>query len=276
MRYIQAAEKIRQDTRVLPYWLPDWYIKQITDKWSDFIVRTDDQRPDATIMRNAIDKLTFYTNYTEGLEEFKNYLYYGILFKYRNTPAAPEMHLYGRRLLPEFYIYRSFINTTGDISVQPDYYNQEIIKAYSVGYYNLAIKLLSLTKTMQGITEMKYSWYYDPKFELSYTSLGLLFYQKQKYEEAEFYYKQLLTINPGSAAAHNALGVIYAQLNNLAESVKHLEKSVSLGPTAETYNNLGGVYYKLGNKQSALDMFRKALELDPNNATARKNYEIVR
>jgi tetratricopeptide (TPR) repeat protein len=257
------------------YWLPDWYIIQITNRWKDFIVNPNDQNPDATLIRNSIGKTVFYTNYTDGLEEFKNFGYAGVLFKFDNKPLLKITNELSRYLLSEFYVYRSFVNTAGDCTVKPDYYNQEIIKAYSVAYYNMGIRLLSTTKTAVGDKELQTCAFFDPGFDLAYWSLGLLYYQKQMYVQSEKYYRLLVQLKPDDSKSRNALGVVFVQLGKIDNAVQQLEHAARLNPTAEIYNNLGGAYFKQNNKQKAVESYQKSLQIDPNYADAQRNYQTV-
>jgi len=50
---------------------------------------------------------------------------------------------------------------------------------------------------------------------------------------------------------------------------------VGLGK-AELFLKLGNICYKLGQKEDAIEQWKKALELDPKNRVAKRNIEMVR
>jgi tetratricopeptide (TPR) repeat protein len=59
--------------------------------------------------------------------------------------------------------------------------------------------------------------------------------------------------------------------NHLQEAIAILSLSVSLYPdSSDAYGHLGGVYVKAGQKQQAIDNYRKALERNPENEESKK------
>ena len=72
------------------------------------------------------------------------------------------------------------------------------------------------------------------------------------------------------AKAQVQFGIRVAQLGLWREAVTHWERAVKLDPTyAPAYNNLAIGYEHQGD-------FEKALELSPNNAYIKQNYELFR
>ena len=72
----------------------------------------------------------------------------------------------------------------------------------------------------------------------------------------------------------NALGFSYFQLKNYDRSIENLNKVVEIDPySAIDYASLGSNYREKGDIKTAIDMFEKALTLDPNMTSARENLE---
>ncbi len=97
-------------------------------------------------------------------------------------------------------------------------------------------------------------------------------------EIAKKHYTQALTINSLSKEAYIALGGIF--LNSieqyLEEGTALFNQAIKVFPQEKDfYNNLGYFYIKKGDEQSALNIYYKALQLDPNYEFARKNYSIL-
>ena len=72
--------------------------------------------------------------------------------------------------------------------------------------------------------------------------------------------------HPQNAHAHNCLGTIYLNQNNLSEAEKSFKKSCSLEPAfAEANNNLANTLLKKNKVKLALKYFNIALDIDPKN-----------
>ena len=65
------------------------------------------------------------------------------------------------------------------------------------------------------------------------------------------------------------------ELGRLAEAARHFEASLNVEPRAEIYSDLGFTKARLGKWDEALADYRKALELDPNCASAHVNLAVA-
>lgn len=74
-----------------------------------------------------------------------------------------------------------------------------------------------------------------------------------------------------------AFGIEVARLGLWREAVYRWEKAVELDPdNASARNNLAVAYEQSGEFESANDEYERALELAPNNLYIRQNYELFR
>jgi Tfp pilus assembly protein PilF len=72
-------------------------------------------------------------------------------------------------------------------------------------------------------------------------------------------------------------GIQVAQLGLWKEAVYRWEKAVELDPeNASARNNLAVAYEQSGDFENANQQYEKALELQPNNMYIRQNYELFR
>jgi Flp pilus assembly protein TadD len=72
-------------------------------------------------------------------------------------------------------------------------------------------------------------------------------------------------------------GIQVAQLGLWKEAVYRWEKAVELDPeNASARNNLAVAYEQSGDFENANGQYEKALELQPNNMYIRQNYELFR
>lgn len=109
--------------------------------------------------------------------------------------------------------------------------------------------------------------YATPHFPL--TNLGIAYYNKQDYINAEKYYLEALDLEPNFVLALRGLARTYIAMNKLPQAVATLEKVVTLAPqSAELYMELGNAYHISGDSQMALFAYQKVLSLSPNTPLA--------
>ena len=91
-------------------------------------------------------------------------------------------------------------------------------------------------------------------------------------------YRQLMATDPDGYARGesvlNALGYTLLREKKLAEAIAILELNAEAFPrSANVYDSLGEAYLAAGDRQQAIANFRRALELNPGNASAKKHLE---
>jgi Flp pilus assembly protein TadD len=90
--------------------------------------------------------------------------------------------------------------------------------------------------------------------------------------EAAAAYEGALRLDPGNEDAAAGLGAALAGTNRLAEAEEALRRASEAHPaSARLWNDLGVVRVRRGQYPGALDAFRRALEVDPGFAAARRN-----
>jgi Flp pilus assembly protein TadD len=81
----------------------------------------------------------------------------------------------------------------------------------------------------------------------------------------------------GDAKSQVEFGINVAQRGLWREAIYRWEKATQLDPTyVAAYNDLGIAYEHEGQLDKARKAYEKALELDPNNAQVRQNYELFK
>src|SRR5437899_12915185 len=81
----------------------------------------------------------------------------------------------------------------------------------------------------------------------------------------------------GDAKSQVDFGVNVAQRGLWREAIYRWEKAVELDPTyAAAYNDLAIAYEHEGQLDKARKAYEKAIELAPNNAQIRQNYELFK
>ena len=118
---------------------------------------------------------------------------------------------------------------------------------------------------------------HHPKVAALHNNLAALLEHRGAYDEALLAAEHGLTDDPTLPQLHKNIGDLYYRANRYDEALDSYERAVKAEP------NLGeDVYLKLGNirmqrqeKDEAVKCWRRALELEPTNAPARKNLEFV-
>ena len=106
-----------------------------------------------------------------------------------------------------------------------------------------------------------------------YVNLGSAFYDKEDYNNALAVYRQALELQPHNEKIHCNLGFLYWGKGDTEEAIKSYELAIKYNDKYDiAYNNLGVIYLDdLGRVNKAIELFRKAVETNPNYALAHFN-----
>ncbi|OGW75837.1 MAG: hypothetical protein A2Z72_04200 [Omnitrophica bacterium RBG_13_46_9] len=75
----------------------------------------------------------------------------------------------------------------------------------------------------------------------------------------------------------NEVGVELGKTGNIDRAIEMFNKAIKVDPkNADSYNNLGFAYAKKGENKRAEEYFKKAIEIDPNHKKARMNLDYIR
>ena len=106
-----------------------------------------------------------------------------------------------------------------------------------------------------------------------YVNLGSAFYDKEDYSNALAVYRQALELQPHNPKIHCNLGFLYWGKADTEEAIKSYEMAIKYNDKYDiAYNNLGVIYLDdLGRVNRAIELFRKAVEVNPSYALAHFN-----
>lgn len=140
-------------------------------------------------------------------------------------------------------------------------YNNLGISYLATGNYNEAIK--AFQKTVEA----------NPKHKGVYNNLGIAYSRINEQGKAIEAYKKAIAVNPNVAQPYNNLGNSYAAIGNKEEAIRAYKKAIELNPNfAEAYNNLGTECLDV---EEAIKAYQKAIELNPDYANAYYNLSKV-
>lgn len=112
----------------------------------------------------------------------------------------------------------------------------------------------------------------EPDNKLAYFSLGALYEEMERYEDAAQQLERALELDPNDPTTCNYLGYLWAEQNmRLDEAEKLIKRALANDPENGFYlDSLGWVYYKQGRFEDALRYLRDALfNLDQDDAVVR-------
>jgi Tfp pilus assembly protein PilF len=102
---------------------------------------------------------------------------------------------------------------------------------------------------------------------------GWEFFNQGKLAEARGRFEQAARMDPGHAPAYYGMAQVYGAEGKFALAAQFFRKTIELAdpPMPEAYVNLGFVLILQGNDQEGLQMYNRALALDPLNKEAHIN-----
>lgn len=107
---------------------------------------------------------------------------------------------------------------------------------------------------------------------MAYYALGRYHDGSQAWDKAIQAYRKAIAANPRNAEAHNALGVLLARCQRLADAEAALREALAIAPdSAHVRSNLGRVLLLAGRPQEAAGELATALQLEPGNPIAQAN-----
>jgi tetratricopeptide (TPR) repeat protein len=103
---------------------------------------------------------------------------------------------------------------------------------------------------------------------------GIIYYNRQDYEQAEQQFRRALEIEPDNDALLNNLGALYIMRQKNDKAISLFQRSLRRNPNQpEAYFNLGLIYERMGRRSDALASYRKALQVNPSYLPARQKIE---
>jgi Flp pilus assembly protein TadD/transglutaminase-like putative cysteine protease len=130
------------------------------------------------------------------------------------------------------------------------------------GWNDLGLAYLRLGQLDEAGAAFRKQIELNPYDEHVYNYLGFTLQQQQNYTDAAKAFQKQIEVNPIDPVAHAALGALYLEEHKYAEAVPELDKATILSPeNAELQVSLGQAYINTGEKEKALAVFEKGVEL---------------
>jgi arylsulfatase A-like enzyme/Flp pilus assembly protein TadD len=98
--------------------------------------------------------------------------------------------------------------------------------------------------------------------------LGDALVGQNKIDEALECYQRAAAASPNYAPAHNKLGAVYSQKQQIPQAYEHFRRCVEIDPTPNALTNLANVLTQLNGHEESIRLLRRALQIDPRFAPA--------
>jgi len=118
----------------------------------------------------------------------------------------------------------------------------------------------------------------NPKDPSTQHALGMALSAKGKYMDALEHYRKALELNPKYTEVHNAMGATYLEMGKWDEAIQEFQivlKDILYLTPFFVHSNLGWAYYKKGDLNSAIDNYKKAIDMKPDFGLAHYNLGIA-
>ena len=109
----------------------------------------------------------------------------------------------------------------------------------------------------------------DPLNTDAYETIGKIYFEHARFEEAERYFLQLTDIDPLHPRVHQLLGLLYSEQGKWDEAIMELEEAIEIEPSDETMRELGWTLNMVGDRDGAISVLEEALDMNPLNLQAR-------
>ena len=103
----------------------------------------------------------------------------------------------------------------------------------------------------------------DPEQASVHYSLGNMYQQTGRYEEAVTALRRAVAIQPDSDESHGLLARVLAEKGDYATAAEEARRAVEIRPSWSNYFTQGRVEYAAGHLEKALSAFRRTTELNP-------------
>ena len=95
--------------------------------------------------------------------------------------------------------------------------------------------------------------------------VGFQAYRDGRLEDATASYRRALELAPDNAGYWNTYGFLWLLQGNAAEAARAFERSIAIEPSADVLANFATLRSQAGEHDAALALYRRALELDPED-----------
>jgi tetratricopeptide (TPR) repeat protein len=149
--------------------------------------------------------------------------------------------------------------------------NPEEIEIYDI----LGLAHIRRGSFNSGIEQFKKALELNPRSSSTLLNLAKAYVITGKNDEARKTLENIISINPDDLNASTLLAGIYVKEGDIDGAAKALEKALEINPNYIQGYALAGMYFLQGKADESIDLYIKALRLDPDNAILHMNLAVV-
>ncbi len=124
--------------------------------------------------------------------------------------------------------------------------------------YDKSNKLKEAEATYRNAIQMR------PTNWAGYRDLASFYQAHGRFKEALPLYEKVVQLTPDNYAGFANLGMIYARMGNQSQAIEYYQRSIAIKPAWATYYNLGTAAYAQERYAYAVEMYKKATEMNPS------------
>lgn len=139
--------------------------------------------------------------------------------------------------------------------------------------YDLGVTALQNGKFESAIPHLLKAISLDPKMFYAHNALGLVWWKKDRLDDAQACFENAVRIKPDFSDGWNNIGALAMQRHDLAKAKTAFEKVLADPVYSTPYvtrANLGWLYHMQGDDKAALAQLREALAIDESYCAAHK------
>jgi tetratricopeptide (TPR) repeat protein len=186
----------------------------------------------------------------------------------------------------------------------------KINSRYAEPQFNLGAALAQQGKTDEAVTHFYQALRLNPDYAEPHNNLGGIFALRGQNEKAIAHYSAALRLNPQLVKAHNNMGIALMKEGKIEDAINHFRKALQIQPDFEIAENnlkralaiqreleaeisglqeflqdtpdnvelnfqLGNLYFRKGDRNQAIQQYKKALRLNKKFVPALNNLALV-
>jgi tetratricopeptide (TPR) repeat protein/4-amino-4-deoxy-L-arabinose transferase-like glycosyltransferase len=178
----------------------------------------------------------------------------------------------------------SYLGTLYDKGKQADLAVQMFSRAIElnpwdvVSLHNFGLHYLNNNQLDEAMTKFSRAIAIAPEHSAAHNDLAYVYGKQGKYDLMEEEAKKAIFYDPEGSPARYNLGFLYLNTGRMDEAIAQYRLIAQKAPreAGNAYNQLGVICAQKNDLQQAIDNWQKALEIDPNDMSARANIERAR
>jgi tetratricopeptide (TPR) repeat protein len=155
----------------------------------------------------------------------------------------------------------------GDNKAAAEFFSQAVTAypAFALALSDLAFQYMKLNQMDKAGEAYEALLKLKPNDAVAHLNLGIVMFNKKKFEDAEMHLRKALELNSAGPTGHYYLGLTLISLKRYDEALKEFETTVANGGDnlALAHKYLGGLYMSTHKSKEAADELEKYLKLDP-------------